>query len=85
MNIREIRRDDAFANTRAGCDKEGVHRPDRGIVPMVAAVRGFQGTGRLWGAPPSMPADRVIATLKHMTGHGQPESRRDRWRTCSRS
>ena len=40
----------------------------------VAAVRGFQGTGRLWGAPPSMPADRVIATLKHMTGHGQPES-----------
>jgi beta-glucosidase len=40
----------------------------------VAAVRGFQGTGRLWGGPASMPADRVIATLKHMTGHGQPES-----------
>jgi beta-glucosidase len=42
----------------------------------VAAVRGFQGRGRLWGGnePPSMPADRVIATLKHMTGHGQPES-----------
>ena len=42
----------------------------------VAAVRGFQGTGRLWGAgvSPSMPSDRVIATLKHMTGHGQPES-----------
>ena len=34
----------------------------------VAAVRGFQGT--------SMPLakDRVFATLKHMTGHGQPES-----------
>jgi beta-glucosidase len=34
----------------------------------VAAVRGFQGS--------SMPLakDRVFATLKHMTGHGQPES-----------
>ncbi|NNE69178.1 MAG: beta-glucosidase, partial [Rhodothermales bacterium] len=34
----------------------------------VAAVRGFQGD--------SMPVadDRVLATLKHMTGHGQPES-----------
>jgi beta-glucosidase len=34
----------------------------------VAAVRGFQGR--------SLPlaADRVLATLKHMTGHGQPES-----------
>lgn len=34
----------------------------------VAAVRGFQGD--------SMPLakDRVFATLKHMTGHGQPES-----------
>ncbi|HEY6642751.1 MAG TPA: glycoside hydrolase family 3 N-terminal domain-containing protein [Povalibacter sp.] len=34
----------------------------------VAAVRGFQGT--------TMPLakDRVFATLKHMTGHGQPES-----------
>jgi beta-glucosidase len=40
----------------------------------VGAVRGFQGTGRLSGATPSMPADRAIATLKHMTGHGQPES-----------
>ncbi|HEY1379667.1 MAG TPA: glycoside hydrolase family 3 N-terminal domain-containing protein [Gemmataceae bacterium] len=34
----------------------------------LAAVRGFQGRGR------TIPADRVIATLKHMTGHGQPES-----------
>src|SRR2546430_16942753 len=34
----------------------------------VAAVRGFQGTDAVVG--PS----RVIATLKHMTGHGQPES-----------
>ena len=40
----------------------------------VAAVRGFQGTARLQGATPSVPADRVIATLKHMTGHGEPES-----------
>ena len=34
----------------------------------VAAVRGFQGD--------SLPLahDRVFATLKHMTGHGQPES-----------
>ncbi len=40
----------------------------------VAAIRGFQGAGRLTGATPSMPSDRVIATLKHMTGHGQPES-----------
>jgi beta-glucosidase len=34
----------------------------------LAAVRGFQGGGR------TIPANRVIATLKHMTGHGQPES-----------
>ena len=34
----------------------------------VAAVRGFQGTEALIG--PS----HVLATLKHMTGHGQPES-----------
>jgi beta-glucosidase len=34
----------------------------------LAAVRGFQGGGR------TIPAERVIATLKHMTGHGQPES-----------
>src|SRR5881227_673822 len=34
----------------------------------LAAVRGFQGGGK------TIPADRVIATLKHMTGHGQPES-----------
>jgi beta-glucosidase len=34
----------------------------------LAAVRGFQGGGR------AIPAQRVIATLKHMAGHGQPES-----------
>jgi beta-glucosidase len=34
----------------------------------LAAVRGFQGRGRAIGA------ENVIATLKHMTGHGQPES-----------
>src|SRR5256886_15655105 len=34
----------------------------------VAAVRGFQGTEARIG--PS----HVLATLKHMTGHGQPES-----------
>ncbi len=34
----------------------------------VAAVRGFQGTEAVVG--PS----HVLATLKHMTGHGQPES-----------
>ncbi|MFV1980628.1 MAG: glycoside hydrolase family 3 protein, partial [Rhodothermia bacterium] len=34
----------------------------------LAAVRGFQGTTR-----PIAP-DHVAATLKHMTGHGQPES-----------
>src|SRR3989440_3704043 len=34
----------------------------------VAAVRGFQGSDALVG--PS----HVLATLKHMTGHGQPES-----------
>jgi len=34
----------------------------------LAAVRGFQGGGR------TIPAQRVIATLKHMAGHGQPES-----------
>ncbi len=34
----------------------------------LAAVRGFQGGG------PEIPAQKVIATLKHMAGHGQPES-----------
>ena len=34
----------------------------------VAAVRGFQGDSL------PLPPDRVLATLKHMTGHGQPES-----------
>src|SRR4029079_721959 len=34
----------------------------------LAAVRGFQGRDQ------TIPAGRVLATLKHMTGHGQPES-----------
>lgn len=34
----------------------------------VAAVEGLQGTSKVLGA------GKVIATLKHMTGHGQPES-----------
>ncbi|MBN2062087.1 MAG: glycoside hydrolase family 3 C-terminal domain-containing protein, partial [Deltaproteobacteria bacterium] len=34
----------------------------------VAAVKGFQGEG------PGIDKGHVIATLKHMTGHGQPES-----------
>ena len=34
----------------------------------LAAVRGLQGGDR------TIPAGHVIATLKHMTGHGQPES-----------
>lgn len=34
----------------------------------VAAVRGFQGTDSVIGR------SHVLATLKHMTGHGQPES-----------
>ncbi len=38
----------------------------------LAAVRGFQGYRRLAGQP--LASDRVFATLKHMTGHGQPES-----------
>jgi beta-glucosidase len=33
----------------------------------LAAVRGLQGSGE------RIAADHVIATLKHMTGHGQPE------------
>jgi beta-glucosidase len=42
--------------------------PFLGAQMGLAAVRGFQGRG------PTIPADRVIATLKHMAGHGQPES-----------
>lgn len=34
----------------------------------VAAVKGFQGEG------PAIDREHMIATLKHMTGHGQPES-----------
>ena len=34
----------------------------------VAAVKGFQGEG------PEIDKAHMIATLKHMTGHGQPES-----------
>lgn len=36
----------------------------------VAAVEGLQGPGRF----ESLAPDKVFATLKHMTGHGQPES-----------
>ena len=36
----------------------------------VAAVEGLQGAGRSRDLAP----DRVFATLKHLTGHGQPES-----------
>ncbi|MEL7298571.1 MAG: glycoside hydrolase family 3 N-terminal domain-containing protein [Pseudomonadota bacterium] len=36
----------------------------------VAAVRGFQGDGVL----AQVPDNKVLTTLKHMTGHGQPES-----------
>ena len=34
----------------------------------LAAIRGFQGT-RL-----PLPQDKIMVTLKHMTGHGQPEN-----------
>ena len=34
----------------------------------LAAIRGFQGTKL------PLPADKVMVTLKHMTGHGQPEN-----------
>ena len=36
----------------------------------VAAIEGLQGPGKF----ERLPKDRVFATLKHMTGHGQPES-----------
>jgi beta-glucosidase len=36
----------------------------------VAAVEGLQGEGRIWDLGPA----KVFATLKHLTGHGQPES-----------
>ncbi len=34
----------------------------------VAAIKGFQGTGD------TIPDGKVLTTLKHMTGHGQPEA-----------
>jgi beta-glucosidase len=36
----------------------------------VAAVEGLQGEGKAWELGPG----KVFATLKHLTGHGQPES-----------
>ena len=39
----------------------------------LASVRGFQGEFRSDRDQP-LPPGRVLATLKHMTGHGQPES-----------
>jgi beta-glucosidase len=36
----------------------------------VAAVEGLQGAGKAWELGPG----KVFATLKHLTGHGQPES-----------
>lgn len=38
----------------------------------LASVRGFQGRDFAGGLQP-LANDRVLATLKHMTGHGQPE------------
>lgn len=37
----------------------------------VAAVRGFQGAAGKDGA---FASDKVVATLKHLTGHGQPQA-----------
>ena len=56
--------------TRAGGAIEETFGEDPYLVARMglAAVRGFQGGGQ------TIPADRVIATLKHMAGHGQPES-----------
>ena len=34
----------------------------------LAAIRGYQGTKL------PLPSDKIMVTLKHMTGHGQPES-----------
>jgi beta-glucosidase len=34
----------------------------------LAAIRGFQGTKL------PLPSDKIMVTLKHMTGHGQPEN-----------
>ncbi|MCH8615435.1 glycoside hydrolase family 3 C-terminal domain-containing protein [Sphingomonas sp. SM33] len=34
----------------------------------LASIRGFQGTKL------PLPADKIMVTLKHLTGHGQPES-----------
>lgn len=39
----------------------------------VAAVEGLQGVGK----PDKLPDGKVYATLKHMTGHGQPEGGRN--------
>ena len=39
----------------------------------LASVRGFQGSFRSDRDEP-LPDDRVFATLKHMTGHGEPEN-----------
>lgn len=39
----------------------------------VAAVEGLQGVGK----PDTLPDGKVYATLKHMTGHGQPEGGRN--------
>ncbi len=39
----------------------------------VAAVEGLQGTG----TSQTLGPDKVLATLKHLTGHGQPESGRN--------
>jgi beta-glucosidase len=36
----------------------------------VAAVEGLQGAGK----PEALAADKVFATLKHMTGHGEPQA-----------
>jgi beta-glucosidase len=36
----------------------------------VAAVEGLQGEGKAW----DLKSGKVFATLKHLTGHGQPES-----------
>jgi beta-glucosidase len=36
----------------------------------VAAVEGLQGEGKSW----DLKSGKVFATLKHLTGHGQPES-----------
>jgi len=62
----DIARDPRWGRIEECFGEDPYHVAEMGV----AAVEGLQGPGKF----DRLPADKVFATLKHFTGHGQPDS-----------